>query len=123
MLVDIPGFLMLVADGKFSEAAKLIKRANALPAVTGRVCPQEVQCEERCTLAKKFEPVGIGRLERFVADWEAAHGEVEVPPLAPPTGKKVAVVGSGPAGITVAADLAVSGLPVGYEPLQAADGH
>ena len=109
VLVDIPGFLMLVADGKFSEAAKLIKKANALPAVTGRVCPQEVQCEERCTLAKKFEPVGIGRLERFVADWEAAHGEVAVPPIAPSTGKKVAVVGSGPAGITVAADLAVLG--------------
>ncbi len=109
VLIDIPGFLMLVADGQFSAAAKLIKRANALPAVTGRVCPQEDQCEGRCTLAKKYEPVGIGRLERFAADWEATHGEVEVPALAAPTGKKVAVVGSGPAGITVAADLAVLG--------------
>jgi glutamate synthase (NADPH/NADH) small chain len=109
VLVDIPGFLMLAADGQFSAAAKLIKQANALPAVTGRVCPQEEQCEGQCTLAKKYEPVGIGRLERFVADWEAAHNEVAVPPIAPPSGKRVAVVGSGPAGITVAADLAVLG--------------
>ena len=85
--IDIPGFLALVADGRFIEAAQLMKQANALPAVTGRVCPQEEQCEARCALAKKFESVGIGRLERFVADWEAAHGEIEVPPIAPSTGK------------------------------------
>ena len=123
VLIDIPGFLLLAAEGKFGEAAKLIKKANALPAVTGRVCPQEEQCEGRCTLAKKFEPVGIGRLERFVADWEAAHGEVEVPHIPPPTGKRVAVVGSGPAGITVAADLAVLGHQVKmFEALHEAGG-
>jgi len=109
VMIDIPGFLGLVAEGHFIEAARLVKKANALPAVTGRVCPQEEQCEGRCALSKKFESVAIGRLERFVADWEAAHGEVEVPQLAPATGKKVAVVGSGPAGITVAADLALLG--------------
>jgi glutamate synthase (NADPH) small chain len=123
VMVDIPGFLMLVADGQFSAAAKLIKKANALPAVTGRVCPQEAQCEGVCTLAKKYEPVGIGRLERFAADWEAAHNEVEVPPLASPTGKRVAVVGSGPAGITVAADLALLGHSVKmFEALHEAGG-
>jgi glutamate synthase (NADPH/NADH) small chain len=107
--IDIPGFLALIADGRFTEAARLIKQANALPAVTGRVCPQEEQCEGRCVMSRKFESVGIGRLERFAADWEAAHEGAEVPPIAPPTGKRVAVVGSGPAGITVAADLAVLG--------------
>ena len=107
--INIPGFLALVADGRFIEAAHLIKQANALPAITGRVCPQEEQCEAHCALSKKFESVGIGRLERFVADWEASHGEIEIPPIAPSTGKQVAVVGSGPAGITVAAELAVLG--------------
>jgi glutamate synthase (NADPH/NADH) small chain len=107
--IDIPGFLALIADGRFTQAARLIKQANALPAVTGRVCPQEEQCEGRCVMAKKYESVGIGRLERFAADWEAAHEGAEVPPIAPQTGRRVAVVGSGPAGITVAADLAVLG--------------
>jgi len=107
--IDIPGFLELIAAGQFTEAAHLIKKTNALPAVTGRVCPQEEQCEGLCALSKKYESVGIGRLERFVADWEADHDEVEIPPIAAPTGKRVAVVGSGPAGITVAADLAVLG--------------
>jgi len=107
--IDIPGFLALIADGRFTESARLIKKANALPAVTGRVCPQEEQCEGRCVMAKKYESVGIGRLERFAADWEATHEGAEVPPIAPATGKRVAVVGSGPAGITVAADLAVLG--------------
>jgi glutamate synthase (NADPH/NADH) small chain len=109
VLVDIPGFLALVAEGRFTEAARLIKQANALPAITGRVCPQEDQCEGRCVLTKRYESVGIGRLERFAADWEAAHDEMQTPALAPATGKKVAVVGSGPAGITVAADLAMLG--------------
>ena len=109
VLIDIPGFLELVAEGHFLEAVRLIKKTNALPAITGRVCPQETQCEARCVLAKKYEAVAIGRLERFVADWEAAQGEIEIPPVAPPSGKKVAVVGSGPAGITVAADLALLG--------------
>jgi glutamate synthase (NADPH) small chain len=104
--VDIPAFLKLVAQGDFQEAATLIKETNALPAITGRVCPQESQCEGVCALAKRFEPVAIGRLERFVADWEAAAGLFSLPTLPPPTHKKVAVVGSGPAGLTVAADLA-----------------
>ncbi len=107
--VDIPGFLQLVADGDFQGAINLIKETNALPAITGRVCPQEEQCEGGCTLCKRFDSVGIGRLERFVADWEAAQGPVRIPDLPPPSGKKVAVVGSGPAGLTVAADLAKSG--------------
>ena len=104
--INIPVFLKLVADGDFRAAINLIKETNALPAVTGRVCPQEEQCEGQCALSKKFESVAIGRLERFVADWEAAQGALPVPGLPPPTGKKVAVVGSGPAGVTVAADLA-----------------
>lgn len=107
--IDIPSFLQLIAEGDFQGAINLIHRANALPAITGRVCPQETQCEAICALCKKYEPVAIGRLERFVADWEAAQGTLPVPPLPPPTGKKVAVVGSGPAGITVAADLAKMG--------------
>jgi len=123
VMIDIPGFLALVADGKFIEAATLIKQANALPAITGRVCPQEEQCEGRCTLAKKYESVGIGRLERFVADWEAAHGTGDIPPVRAASGKKVAVVGSGPAGITVAADLALLGHSVKiFEALHQAGG-
>lgn len=107
--INIPGFLNLVAMGDFRGAINLIKETNALPAVTGRVCPQEAQCEGVCALSKKYEPVSIGRLERFVADWEAAQGTLTVPELAPSTGKKVAVVGAGPAGLTVAADLAKVG--------------
>jgi glutamate synthase (NADPH/NADH) small chain len=107
--IDIPGFLKLIAEGDFQGAINLIHETNALPAITGRVCPQEEQCEGVCTLCKKFESVAVGRLERFVADWEAAQGPLPVPNLPPPTGKKVAVVGSGPAGITVAADLARMG--------------
>ncbi len=103
--IDIPGFIQFVAEGKFSESAKLLKEKNVLPAICGRVCPQEDQCEKVCVLVKKGEPVAIGRLERFVADWEAEHGKVELPPRKSPTGKKIAVVGSGPAGLTVAGDL------------------
>jgi glutamate synthase (NADPH/NADH) small chain len=103
--INIPPFLKLVADGDFRAAVNLIKETNALPAITGRVCPQEEQCEGKCALSKKYESVAIGRLERFVADWEAAQGTLTIPELPPPTGKKVAVVGSGPAGLTVAADL------------------
>ncbi len=103
--INIPPFLKLVAEGDFRAAINLIKETNALPAVTGRVCPQESQCEGVCALSKKYESVAIGRLERFAADWEAAQGPPLVPELPPPTGKKVAVVGSGPAGVTVAADL------------------
>lgn len=107
--INIPGFIQLVAEGDFRGAVNLIKETNALPAVTGRVCPQEEQCEGLCVMCKKFDSVGIGRLERFVADWEAAQGPIPIPELPPPTGKKVAVVGSGPAGLTVAADLAKLG--------------
>jgi glutamate synthase (NADPH/NADH) small chain len=107
--VNIPAFLKLVAEGDFRGAINIIKETNALPAVSGRVCPQEEQCEEKCALSKRFESVAIGRLERFAADWEAAQGSPPIPELPPPTGKKVAVVGCGPAGITVAADLVRKG--------------
>jgi glutamate synthase (NADPH/NADH) small chain len=103
--IDIKGFLGHMAAGDFRAAINLIKETNALPAVTGRVCPQEEQCEGTCSLCKRFESVAIGRLERFAADWEAAQGPPQYPELAPPTGRSVAVVGSGPAGLTVAADL------------------
>jgi len=103
--VDIPGFIALVMEGDFISAAKKIKGTNALPAVCGRVCPQEAQCESKCVRGKKGEPVAIGRLERFVADYERAAGEVSIPSKATPTGKRVAVVGSGPSGLTVAGDL------------------
>lgn len=107
--IDIPGFIKAIAEGNFVESIKIMKSKNALPAICGRVCPQETQCEQVCTLAKIGEPVAVGRLERFVADWEAEVGKIEIPEIAPPTGKKVAVVGAGPAGLTVAADLAVLG--------------
>jgi glutamate synthase (NADPH/NADH) small chain len=107
--IQIPAFLKLVAAGDFRGAVNLVKDTNSLPAITGRVCPQEQQCEKVCVLAKRFEPVAIGRLERFAADWEAAQGDLPIPRVAPPTGKKVAVVGSGPAGLTVAADLVKMG--------------
>jgi glutamate synthase (NADPH/NADH) small chain len=103
--VQIPEFIDLVRQGKFIEAARKIKETNALPAVCGRVCPQEEQCEMPCVLGKKYEPVAVGRLERFVADFERVTGSVEIPEVAPPTGKRVAIVGAGPAGLTVAGDL------------------
>ncbi len=107
--VDIPGFISLVAEGKFFEAAAKIRETNSLPAVCGRVCPQEDQCESGCVLGKKWDPVAIGRLERFVADYDRLHGQFQMPPMASPTGKKVAVVGSGPAGLTLAGDLIKKG--------------
>lgn len=120
--VNIPAFIKLAAEGDFAGAIAKIKEKNALPAVCGRVCPQENQCEKYCTLGKKHEPVGIGRIERFCADWELATG-VKVPEVAPPTGKKVAVVGSGPAGLTCAADLAKLGHEVTvFEALHVAGG-
>lgn len=103
--VDIPAFISLVLEGDFIGAAKKIKATNALPAVCGRVCPQEVQCEQVCVRGKKGDPVAIGRLERFVADYERAAGEVSIPKIPVSTGKRVAIVGSGPAGLTVAGDL------------------
>ena len=110
--VDIPGFIELVTQGDFAAAARKIKQTNALPAVCGRVCPQETQCEERCVLAKKFEPVAVGRLERFVADYERENDLVELPERQPANGKKVAVIGCGPSGLTVAGDLILLGYDV-----------
>jgi glutamate synthase (NADPH/NADH) small chain len=107
--VDIPGFIDLIAQGDMTGAIRKIWGKNALPAVCGRVCPQEVQCEGKCIVGKKGEPVAIGNLERFCADYEREHGTGELPPKGPPTGKKVAVVGSGPSGLTVAGDLIVKG--------------
>jgi glutamate synthase (NADPH/NADH) small chain len=107
--VDIPGFVKLVREGEFTKSIRKIWERNALPAVCGRVCPQEVQCEGLCILGKKGEPVAIGNLERFVADWERENGKGELPPKAASTGKKVAVVGSGPSGLTVAGDLILKG--------------
>ncbi len=104
--IDIPGFIARVRDRDIAGAIELVKRANCLPAVCGRVCPQESQCEQVCVLGKKGEPVAIGRLERFVADWEAAHGGSARVEKAPATGHRAAVVGSGPSGLTVAAELA-----------------
>jgi len=103
--IDIPGFIKLIQEGNFTRAIRHIWEQNALPAVCGRVCPQESQCEGQCILGKKGEPVAIGNLERFVADYERSYGTGELPPIAPPTGKRVAVVGSGPSGLTVAGDL------------------
>jgi glutamate synthase (NADPH/NADH) small chain len=107
--IDIPAFIALVGEEKFSEAGAKIRETNSLPAVCGRVCPQEDQCEKQCVLGKKWEPLAIGRLERFVADFEMKSGEIAIPKLPPPTGKRVAIVGSGPAGLTVAGDLARMG--------------
>jgi glutamate synthase (NADPH/NADH) small chain len=109
--VDIPGFLKLVKERKFVEAARRIKKTNVLPAVCGRVCPQEVQCEQSCILGKKGESVAIGNLERFVSDYEADQGKVEVPEPPPKKNKKVAVIGSGPAGLAAAGDL----IKMGYD--------
>jgi glutamate synthase (NADPH) small chain len=107
--VDIPGFIRLISEGDFIGAARAIKATNSLPAVCGRVCPQEEQCEARCVRGKKGEPVAIGRLERFASDYERAAGEVSAPPVPPPTGKRIAIVGSGPSGLTAAGDLAKIG--------------
>jgi glutamate synthase (NADPH/NADH) small chain len=109
--IDIPEFIKAVREGKMAEAVTVLKSKNALPGVCGRVCPQETQCEAQCTLLKQKAPVAIGRLERYVADWEREN-KVAIPPGAPlplPTGKKVAVIGSGPSGLTVAAELAKKG--------------
>jgi glutamate synthase (NADPH/NADH) small chain len=108
--IDIPGFVKLIEAGKFLEAVWKIKETNSLPAICGRVCPQETQCEEVCTMKKATGvPVAIGNLERFVADFERLAGTVNIPPLPPPTGRKAAIIGAGPAGLTVAGDLAKQG--------------
>lgn len=107
--VDIPGFIDLLAQGDMSGAIRNLWGKNSLPAVCGRVCPQEIQCEGKCIVGKKGQPVAIGNLERFCADYEREHGTGELPPKQAPTGKKVAVVGSGPSGLTVAGDLITKG--------------
>lgn len=120
--VDIPAFIALVAEGKFEEAYQVIARTSSLPAVCGRVCPQETQCEGKCTRGIKGEPVGIGRLERFVADWHMANSAA-APAKPQSNGHKVAVVGSGPAGLTCAGDLAKLGYDVTvFEALHVAGG-
>ena len=108
--VRIPEFIAAVAEGEFAKAYEIIKSTNSLPAVCGRVCPQEKQCESKCVRGIKGEPVGIGRLERFVADWYMQHGS-EKPEKPETNGRRVAVVGSGPAGLTCAGDL----VKMGYE--------
>ncbi len=107
--VDIPGFIDLIAQGDMTAAIRNLWAKNALPAVCGRVCPQEIQCEGLCVVGKKGEPVAIGNLERFCADYEREHGTGELPPRAELTGKKIAVVGAGPSGLTVTGDLIVKG--------------
>jgi glutamate synthase (NADPH/NADH) small chain len=102
--VPIPTFVKAIKEKKYAEGIAAIKTKNALPAVCGRVCPQEVQCQSKCVVGKMGDPISIGRLERFLADWERDNGS-QLPPKAPDTGKKVAVIGAGPAGLTVAADL------------------
>ncbi|MCX5896674.1 MAG: NAD(P)-binding protein, partial [Proteobacteria bacterium] len=121
--IEIPAFIALIAEGDFAGAAHKLKERNSLPAVCGRVCPQEDQCEKLCIVGKKDEPVAIGRLERFAADWERERGKIFIPPKAPPSGKKVAVVGAGPAGLTVAGDLILQGHEVTiFEALHQAGG-
>ena len=107
--VEIPAFVKLISEGDFAGAARKLKLRNSLPAICGRVCPQEDQCEKVCIVGKKDQPVAVGRLERFAADWERTKEEVTLPEKAPATGKKVAVVGSGPAGLTLAGDLILKG--------------
>ena len=107
--VDIPSFIKLVKEGRFIEAAWKIKEDNAMPAICGRVCPQEIQCESMCILGKKGAPVAIGNLERFVADYERDKGEIQVPERPKPSGRKVAIIGSGPGGLSCSADLIKSG--------------
>ena len=120
--IHIPEFIAKVKEGDFEAAYQIINQTSSLPAVCGRVCPQESQCEKYCTLAKKFEAVGIGRLERFVADWHNAHAtEKAQAPAA--NGHKVAIVGSGPSGLTCAGDLAKKGYKVSvFEALHTAGG-
>ncbi len=120
--IDIPQFISKVKVGEFDEAYKIISLSSSLPAVCGRVCPQETQCEAKCTLGIKFEPVAIGRLERFVADYHNANC-TEKPEIPEPNGHRVAVVGAGPSGLTCAGDLAKKGYKVTvYEALHAAGG-
>jgi len=120
--IDIPAFISAIAREEFRDAARIVKQDNMLPAICGRVCPQENQCQGSCIMSKKGKPVRIGALERFIADWERENGVVS-PEVAPPTGKRVAVVGSGPAGITAASELVRAGHSVTiFESLHKAGG-
>jgi len=120
--VRIPEFILALREGDMWGAVTALKDKNNLPAICGRVCPQETQCEEHCVLGKKFEPVAIGRLERFVADWEIGQG-VRTPEVPAPNGKRVAVIGAGPSGLTCAGDLAKLGYKVTiFESLHAPGG-
>ncbi len=120
--VKIPDFIALIDEGKYIEAAQKIKETNSLPGVCGRVCPQEEQCEGNCIVGKKFEPVAIGKLEMFVADYERKHSKAE-PEAITQNGKKVAVIGAGPAGLACASDLARMGYAVTvYEALHTIGG-
>lgn len=120
--IHIPEFIAKIKEGVFEGAYEVISRTSSLPAVCGRVCPQETQCESKCVRGIKGEPVGIGRLERFVADWHNAHSDA-VPKCAPDNGHRVAVVGSGPSGLTCAGDLAKKGYKVTvFEALHTAGG-
>lgn len=120
--IHIPEFISKIKEGDFEGAYKIITKVSSLPAVCGRVCPQESQCESKCVRGVKGEPVGIGRLERFVADWHNAHSD-EIPETEAPNGHKVAVVGSGPSGLTCAGDLAKKGYSVTvFEALHKAGG-
>jgi glutamate synthase (NADPH/NADH) small chain len=107
--IKIDQFIKLIAEGNFIGAVRKIKEDNVLPAICGRVCPQEDQCEKLCVIGKKRRPVAIGNLERFVADYERDTGNIELPTVKPSTGKKIAVIGSGPAGLSCANDLAQLG--------------
>ncbi len=107
--IDIPGFIKAAEEGRFEDSLAVIRKSSLLPAICGRVCPQESQCQEHCTVGKSLKDiekaVSIGRIERYVADYERVTGKKTIPPVAPSTGKKVAIIGSGPAGITAAADI------------------
>lgn len=120
--IRIPDFIKKIKENEYEEAYRIIAESSSLPAVCGRVCPQESQCEARCTLGIRFEPVGIGRLERFVADWHARYSK-EDPVIPEPNGHRVAIIGSGPSGLTCAGDLARKGYEVTvYEALHEAGG-
>ena len=120
--IDIPGFVKEVSEGNFEEAAKVISKYSALPAVCGRVCPQESQCEGKCVLGIKGDALSIGKLERFTTDW-SMENDVDLSEKEPKNGKKVAVIGSGPAGLTCAGDLAKKGYDVTiFEALHKAGG-
>ncbi|HHF53356.1 MAG TPA: NADPH-dependent glutamate synthase [candidate division WOR-3 bacterium] len=121
--INIPAFIKQIKEGNFIEAVRIIKEDNPLPAVCGRVCPQEEQCEQRCVVGIKGEPVAIGRLERFVADYEAKQGLSEKPQIKEKKNKKVAIIGSGPAGLVCASELAKMGYDVTiFESLHEAGG-